>query len=84
MTAADGLAGIGGMADSMPHATRTAGLIRTATGRNELKPMSALNVHLASRESSSGYFWLTMVAQFALRDHHGRDGSGPRIHRRTV
>ena len=45
ITAAVGLAG-------MPPATRTAGLIRTATGRNELKPMGVLNVHLASHESS--------------------------------
>jgi hypothetical protein len=46
--AAVGLAG-GVMADSP--ATRTAGLIRTATGRSELKPMGVLNVHLASHES---------------------------------
>jgi hypothetical protein len=37
--AAVGLAG-GVMADPMPPATRTAGFIRTATGRNELKPVS--------------------------------------------
>jgi hypothetical protein len=51
VTAAVGLAGIGVM-DPMAHATRTRGLIRTATGRNELKPMGVLNVHLASHESS--------------------------------
>ena len=36
-TATVGPAGIGAMADSMTPAIRTAGLIRTATGRNELK-----------------------------------------------
>ena len=47
-----GVEGIGVM-DPMAPATRTAGLIRTATGRNELKPMGVLlNVHLASHESS--------------------------------
>ena len=52
VTAAVWLAGIGVM-DPMAPATRTAGLIRTATGRNELKPMGVLlNVHLASHESS--------------------------------
>jgi hypothetical protein len=52
VTAAVWLAGIGVM-DPMAPATRTRGLIRTATGRNELKPMGVLlNVHLASHESS--------------------------------
>jgi hypothetical protein len=41
--------GLAPMADSP--ATRTAGFIRTATGRSELKPMGVLNVHLASHES---------------------------------
>ena len=36
-TATVGPAGIGAMADSMTPVIRTAGLIRTATGRNELK-----------------------------------------------
>ena len=48
MMAAVGLAG-GVIADSP--ATRTAGFIRTATGRSELKPMGVLNVHLAWHES---------------------------------
>jgi hypothetical protein len=52
ITATVGLAGIGVMADLMAPATRTAGLIRTATGRNELKPMGVLSVHLAAHESS--------------------------------
>jgi hypothetical protein len=50
--AAVGLAGIWVMADSMAPATRIRGLIRTATGRNELKPMGVLSVHLASHGSS--------------------------------
>ena len=46
-----GVAGIGVM-DPMA-ATRPRQIIRTATGRNELKPMGVLlNVHLASHESS--------------------------------
>jgi hypothetical protein len=49
MTAAVGLVGIGVMAEAP--ATRTGELIRTATGRNELKPMGVLHVHLASHES---------------------------------
>ena len=48
MMAAVGLAG--GVMEDSP-ATRTAGFIRTATGRSELKPMGVLNVHLASHES---------------------------------
>ena len=69
-----GVEGIGVM-DPMAPATRTAGLIRTATGRNELKPMGVLlNVHLASHESSR----LVSPADdggaicVALRDHQER------------
>ena len=52
VTAAVGPAGMGAMAEPMPPAPRTGGVIRTATGRNELKPVGVLNVHLTSRESS--------------------------------
>ena len=68
-----GVEGIGVM-DPMAPATRTAGLIRTATGRNELKPMGVLNIHLASHESSR----LVSPADdggaicVALRDHQER------------
>jgi hypothetical protein len=63
MIAAVGLAG-------MAPATRTEGLTRTATGRNELKPTGVLNLHLASHESS-----LTdngRAIRAGLRDHHER------------
>jgi hypothetical protein len=44
---------VGVMAEPMrPRATRTGKLIRTAPGRNELKPMGVLNAHLASHERS--------------------------------
>jgi hypothetical protein len=54
--AAVGLAGgvmAGGVTtDPMPPAIRTEGFIRTAMGRNELKPMGVLNAHLVSHEGS--------------------------------
>jgi hypothetical protein len=88
IAAAVGLAGIGVMADSvmadpMPPATRTGALIRTAIGRNELKLMGVLNVHLASYESLclviSSLTDDGRVICVALRDHHelGRQRSAP-------
>jgi hypothetical protein len=63
------------MADSMTPAPRTAGLIRTATGRNEL------NVHLALHESSRLFPSVPTddgrAIRVALRDHleRGRKGA---------
>jgi hypothetical protein len=77
--AAVGLAGIGVMAAMVP-ATRTGAFIRTATGRNELKPMGALNVHWHRKKARACSF--PPLADdgraicVALRDHHERICSG--------
>ena len=73
MIAAVGLAG-------MAPATRTEGLTRTATGRNELKPMGVLHVHW--RRTKARACSLPSLADdgraicVALRDHHERICSG--------
>jgi hypothetical protein len=79
--AAVGPAGIG-VADFMIPATRMAGFIRTATGRNEPKSIGVLNDRLALHESSLLFSsvppWLVIVAQGDADYEPGPDG--PRIH----
>jgi hypothetical protein len=68
----------GVMADPMAPATRTAGCIRPATGRSELKQMGVLNAHLASHESSRlftpvpGGWWLRDLHRVARPSQTGR------------
>jgi hypothetical protein len=77
--AAVGLAGIGVMAAMVP-ATLTGAFIRPATGRSELKPMGALNVHWRRKKARACS--LPPLADdgraicVALRDHHERICSG--------